>query len=61
MFLCCVESLSLFQSKLDLLQIFKIVQKSGRNPCTQSRAKFFPKFKKFFILYFNTYTCTYVV
>ena len=34
MFLCCVETLSLFRSKLDFLQIFKVAPKSGQRPCT---------------------------
>ena len=34
MFLCYVEILSLFQSKLDFLQIFKVTPKSGQSPCT---------------------------
>ena len=34
MFLCCVESLSSFQSKLDFLRIFKVAQKSHQSPCT---------------------------
>ena len=34
MFLCCIESLSSFRSKLNFLQIFKIAQKSGQSPCT---------------------------
>ena len=34
MYLCCVESLSLFRSKLDFLQIFKVAQKLGQSPCT---------------------------
>ena len=34
MYLCCVESLSSFLSKLDFLQIFKVAPKSGRTPCT---------------------------
>ena len=34
MSLCCVESLSSFQSKLDFLQIFKVAQKQGQSPCT---------------------------
>ena len=34
MYLCCVESLSSFRSKLDFLQIFKVAQKSGQSPCT---------------------------
>ena len=34
MFLCCVENLSSFQSKLDFLEIFKVAQKSGQRPCT---------------------------
>ena len=34
MYLCCVESLSLFRSRLDFLQIFKVTPKSGKSPCT---------------------------
>ena len=34
MYLCCVESLSEFQSKLDFLRIFKVAPKSGQRPCT---------------------------
>ena len=34
MFLCCVESLSRFRSKLDFLQIFEVAPKSGQSPCT---------------------------
>ena len=34
MYLCCVESLSSFQSKLDFLQIFKVTPKSGQSPYT---------------------------
>ena len=34
MYLCCVESLSGFRSKLDFLQIFKVAQKLGQSPCT---------------------------
>ena len=34
MYLCCVESLSGFQSKLDFLRIFKVAKKSGQRPCT---------------------------
>ena len=34
MFLCCVESLSSFRSKLDFLQFLKVAQKSGQKPCT---------------------------
>ena len=34
MYLCCVESLSLFRSKLDFLRIFKVAQKSGQSLCT---------------------------
>ena len=34
MYLCCVESLSRFQSKLDFLRIFKVAQKLGQSPCT---------------------------
>ena len=34
MFLCCVENLSSFQSKLDFLEIFEVAQKSSQSPCT---------------------------
>ena len=34
MFLCCIESLGRFRPKFDLLQIFKVAQKSGQSPCT---------------------------
>ena len=34
MYLCCVESLSWFRSKLDFLWIFKVAPKSGQSPCT---------------------------
>ena len=34
MYLCCVQNLSSFRSKLDFLQIFKVAQKSGQSPCT---------------------------
>ena len=34
MYLCCVESLSWFPSKLDFLRIFKIAPKSCQSPCT---------------------------
>ena len=31
MYLCCVEILSSFRSKLDFLQIFEVAQKSGQS------------------------------
>ena len=34
MYLCCLEILSGFQSKLDFLQFFKVAPKSGQTPCT---------------------------
>ena len=34
MFLCCVENLRRFRSKLDFLRIFKVAPKSGQRPCT---------------------------
>ena len=34
MYLCCVESLDWFGSKLHFLQIFKVAKKSGQRPCT---------------------------
>ena len=54
MFLCCVESLSWFQSKLDFVRIFKFAQKSGKTPCTivQRRWLNFIKNGKVRILHF---------
>ena len=47
MYLCCVESLSRFRSKLDFLQIFKVAPKLGQTPSTiystGSLAKFHQK------------------
>ena len=66
MFLCCVESLSRFRSKLDFLLIFKVAQKSGQRPCTivQGHWANFVKIEKERILHFyifsDTYTCSYV-
>ena len=34
MYLCYVENLSRFRSKLDFLRIFKVAPKSGQSPCT---------------------------
>ena len=34
MYLCCIYSLSLFQSKFDFLKNFKVAPKSGQSPCT---------------------------
>ena len=34
MYLCCVESLSCFRSKLDFLRIFKVAPKLGQSPST---------------------------
>ena len=34
MYLCCVESFSSFQSKLDFKKNFKVAPKSGQSPCT---------------------------
>ena len=34
MFLCCVESLSRFRSRLDFLQFFKVAPKFDQRPCT---------------------------
>ena len=48
MYLCCVESLSSFQSNLDFLRFFKVTPKSGKSPCTNSTvilAKFHQKSK----------------
>ena len=45
MFLCCVESLSSFQSKLDFIRFFKVAQKSGQSPCTTVQG-LWPNFTK---------------
>ena len=34
MFLCYVENLSGFRTKLDFLRILKVAPKSGQTPCT---------------------------
>ena len=34
MYLCCLENLSRFRSKLDFKKFFKVAQKSGQSPCT---------------------------
>ena len=34
MYLCCVESLSGFRSKLNFLRIFQVAPKLGKSPCT---------------------------
>ena len=54
MYLCCVESLSSFRSKLGFLQIFKVAQKSGKSPCTivQGHWSNFAKNEKERILHF---------
>ena len=44
MYLCCVESLSSFQSKLDFLQNFKVTQKSSQRPWTLLFFKKWPVF-----------------
>ena len=64
MYLCCVEILSGFQSKLDILRILKVTQKLGQRPCTIVQG-IWPKMarKEFsvFIIFSDAYTCTYVV
>ena len=45
MYLCCVRTLSSFQSKLDLKKFFKVAQKSGQTPCTIVQG-FWPNFVK---------------
>ena len=63
MYLCCVETLSGFQSKLDFLQIFKVTQKSGQRHCTivqGIRPKMARKEFSVFIIFSDAYTCTYV-
>ena len=54
MYLCCVESLSRFRSKLDFLLIFKVAQKSDKSPCTivQVHWSNFVKIEKEKILHF---------
>ena len=64
MYLCCVESLSGFRSKLDFLQIFKVAPKSGQTPCTIVQGHW-PKMARreflILIIFSDVYTCTYVV
>ena len=68
MYLCCVESLSWFRSKLNFLQIFKVAPKSGQRLCTIILQGFWPNFDKnekerilHFITFPDTYTCTYIL
>ena len=64
MYLCCVETLSRFQSKMDFLGIFKFAQKSGQRPCTIVQG-ILPKMDgrefSIFIIFSDVYTCSYVV
>ena len=63
MYLCCVESLNWFRSKLDFLRIFKVAPKSGQSPCTivQGTRPNFAKNEKERILYFyNFIWCIYM-
>ena len=57
MYLCCVESLSRFPSKLDFLRIFKVAPKSGQSPCTivQCHGPNFAKNEKLRILHFYNF------
>ena len=57
MYLCCLESLSWFQSKLDFLRICKVAQKSGQSPCTIVHGLWpnFIKNEKDKILHFNNF------
>ena len=67
MYLCSVESLSWFQSKLDFLKNLKVAPKLGQTPCTivqafdQILSKMTRKEFCIFITFSDTYTCTYVV
>ena len=64
MYLCCVEILSGFRSKLDLKKIFQVTQKSDQRPCTIVQgilSKTARKEFSIFIIFSDTYTCTYVV
>ena len=64
MYLCFVESLSLFRSKLDFLQIFKVAQKLGQSPYRvigQISSKMVIRDFSIIITFSDTYTCTYVV
>ena len=64
MFLCCVASLSSFQSNLDFLRIFKVAPKSGQSHCSDF-GQISPKMKRrefsIFIIFPDIYTCSYVV
>ena len=57
MYLCCVESLRQFRSKLDFLRIFEVAQKSGQSPCTivQGLGSNFTKNEKERILHFYNF------
>ena len=58
MYLCCVETLSGFRSKLDFYKIFKVAQKLGERPCTivHGLKPNFAKNKKEKILHFYIFS-----
>ena len=63
MYLCCLETLSWFRSKLDFLRILKVAQKSGQIPCTivQGLWPNFAKNEKERILnFYNFFLCIYM-
>ena len=57
MYLCGIERLSRFRSKLDFSRIFKVAQKSGQSPCTivHGLQQNFGKNEKERILHFNNF------
>ena len=61
MYICCVESLSGFRSKLDFLRIFKAAPKSGQTPCTIVQGHWSKMARRefsIFIIFSDAYTCT---
>ena len=66
MYLGCVSSLSSFRSSLDFLRFFKVAQNTGQSPCTivqgfcQISSKMKSREFSIFIIFSDTYICTYV-
>ena len=57
------RNFKLIPIKFNFLRIFKVAQKSGKSPCTIVQG-FWPDFARreffIFIIFPDTYTCTYV-
>ena len=64
MYLCCVERADSDQNWI-FYEFLKVARKSGQSPCTIIFGQISRKLKRrefcIFIIFPNTYTCTYVV